>query len=226
MKKFFLSLLFIYLPLVQVETASAKPYTAIPRLQVPPDLFCFIQTSTGQTINLNHICGVDGRTNRKIQPGLVSTSTAPSRAQIDEELVYIGIDSVTDESVETYLQYDGITVLNGVYRAWFRRVFPDAAKRPNVIASTRTYVTVRPDNDSLITSQSIRYDFQGVQVGAATGYDLLELQDSEKLAIIRYFRQFPTKISLSPNTCNYPWQRDSAGKRCGKRAASEQVGGR
>lgn len=216
------------MPLVQVETVSAKPYTAIPRLQVLPDLFCFMQTSTGQTINLNHICGVDGRTNRKIQPGLVSTSTAPSRAQIDEdeELVYIGIDSVTDKSVETYLQYDGITVLNGVYRVWFRRVFPDAAKRPNVIASTRTYVTVRPSEDSLITSQSIRYDFQGTQIGAATGDDLREIQDSEKLAIIRYFRQFPTKISLSPGRCNYPWQRDSAGRRCGKRAASQHVGGR
>lgn len=175
---------------------------------------CFMVDGAGKMVDLTGMCGA---TKNKLA-ATVLTSTSASAGRNTKRLVYFGSSVRTYIDLETYVQYDRKR------EAIFERI------TPSIVETTKVRTVCDGDTGQIDTSNTTTYQRSSTNQTSTTGGTDLGLTEKATIARFLCSNTEASIKSLTPTesigACDYPWQKDSAGKMCGDRAASRRPGGK
>jgi len=188
---------------------------------------CYIVNSNGKMIDLTAMCG------RTRSASASEDSTRLPRASNLKSLVYSGVEVTSFVSLSTFY------ALNSTRRAEIERVFSEGT------GSQKAFVETICPSEAIRVTQTTTLNSTGQQIQSATGTSLGGISAREQSAVanflcsntedsIQAMLQNTRDITppstpfttLSSGNCDFPWQLDSKGRKCGNRAATRRSGGR
>lgn len=230
-----LTVTFVAAPCIAAKAQSVDPY-------------CYMQTSSGQFMNLDSLCIQNQGQTQTLSSRSGEVGATPTRVS-GEQLVFAGKYKIFIDPGR--IEKDG-------KRFWQRNEYEAKNESPNTTQREELYRTISCRGGSLSTTKRLRYNAKGELMSSRSDIPpMRKAQTAEDLAVVDFVCQQPqtqpatasprrsyssgysgssgsrysgSSYSGSGSTgsgrCNSYYDTDSRGNLCGNRASSRRRGGR